>query len=95
MGEPCLSLQQYASNPSQSLNVELTTEGGNHILPEQGLHFDPDIEIDSFTMTHTVESETIICTSPRTRRHYSYFRYATQYAWTSGVTFSGSISGTV
>ena len=61
VGEPCLTLQQYASNPSQSLNVALTMEPGNHILPEQGLTFNG---IDSFTMT--AESATLICTLPET-----------------------------
>ena len=58
----------------QSLNTALTMESGNHILAEQGLHFDSGIGVDSFTMT--AESATKICTSPETI-HHCFFSYHT------------------
>ena len=35
VGEPCLTLNQYVSNPSTTLNITLTREVGNHLLMQE------------------------------------------------------------
>jgi hypothetical protein len=48
-GEPCLTLEQYANNPSQGPRVTLVMESGNHDLKQQ---FDT-IELTDSTVTNS------------------------------------------
>ena len=50
-GEPCLTLQQYASNRRQLSNAVLTLESGNHLLQDSGLTFNSDNTVENITMT--------------------------------------------
>ena len=83
MGEPCLTLTEYASLSSQSSNVTLILESGNHYLTEPITWSDSDINnIESFVMTTDQEHANIII-------HMSQMLDASvsQFVQISGITF--------
>ena len=81
-GEPCLTLKQYASHPSQSSNVTLIMESGSHLLQDPRFHLG-SYAARSYSFIMTAQSAKIITTSSIT---ITYTRYVT----ISGITFIGS-----
>ncbi len=52
-GEPCLTLEQYANNPSQGPRVTLVMESGNHVLKQQRFNLEltgSTVTVTNFTM---------------------------------------------
>ena len=64
IGKPCLSLQQYASSPSQDSNVTLVIESGTHKLQSMEMLI---TRIDNFIMT--AEGAQIVFYVPRAVVH--------------------------
>ena len=80
-GEPCLTLQQYVTNPSLSSNITFELHPGNHSLASQISMQN----INSFTMRAN-PSATVTCNQQL--REPFYF-YQLQQVYVSGITFVG------
>ena len=78
-GEPCLTLQQYVTNPSLSSTITLEVHPGNHSL-DSVLRVQ---NINSFTMMANT-SATVTCSQQRSL----YFNQL-QQVHVSGITFVG------
>ena len=79
IGVPCLTLQQYASNPSRSQNITFLTEPGIYSLSTVLTVSDGY----SFTMSST--NATVTCTSATARFEFN----AVENVHISGMTFQG------
>ena len=91
VGEPCLTLQQYASYPSKSANVTLILESGTHKLDRFDLRF-----VSSHTEHFTIASEMayIILTHDYSPYYYYYYYYNQRARFHfSGISFIGRTSG--
>ena len=78
IGEPCLTLQQYASNPSLSSNVTLELESGNHNL------LDSTLEVLNIASFKIIANEATI----RCSENSGYIRInSVQEVYISGITF--------
>ena len=86
MGEPCLTLRQYASNPSQSSYITLILEPGDHYLTEP-ISRSGSNSIISFVMT--AEHANIIHMS---QNSYHFDISVSQFVQISGVTFIGNFT---
>lgn len=81
IGEPCLTLQQYASNPSRQSNVTLELEQGQHSLLDITLGIS---NIDSLQFIGESESTTVVTC----RRYSSYINIDTvSQVQVKGITF--------
>jgi predicted outer membrane repeat protein len=91
MGQPCLTLEQYASHHRQgSPNVTLTIESGNHFLQSSELQFGQySNRINGLTVnTEHPGAKVVYNTSPR---GYVYNHFYAQYnIQINGITFIGS-----
>jgi hypothetical protein len=91
IGQPCLTLEQYASHHRQgSSNVILTIESGNHFVQSSELQFGQySNRINSLTVNaEHPGAKVIYTTSPR---DYVYNRFYAQYnIQINGITFIGS-----
>ena len=86
-GEPCLTLEQYVSHPSQSSNITLIMESGNHFL--RAHRFYTEISAGRIVITGEGSGANIIHESPTSSLPF-YFDYK---AWTiqiNGVSFISS-----
>ena len=85
-GEPCLTLRQYAANPSLSSNVTLELHSGNHRL-------DSTISatnINSFIMTSRANATVTVNCSQLQSGYYDWFRFdRVQQLYFSGISFVG------
>ena len=85
-GEPCITLRQYAANPSLSSNVTLELHSGNHRL-------DSTISatnINSFIMTSRANATVTVNCSQLQSGYYYWFRFdRVQQLHVSGITFVG------
>ena len=94
IGQPCLTLEQYASHHRQgSSNVILTTESGNHFLQSSPLRFGQySNRMNSFIMnTEQPETKIIYTTSPREIEYISgnIILFYANYVRINGITFIG------
>ena len=82
-GRPCLTLQQYSSNPSRNLSITLELLTGNHHLESQLFVSN----INSFALVaSTAERTTVTCGQS------SYFRFGQlQHTHVHNITFVGCI----
>lgn len=85
IGEPCLTLQQYAASPSQDSNVTLIIESGTHRLQHLG-ELTTGSGVDYFTMTavHVQKGAAHIVFYAPSPIDYYYYNYniRTAYALT-------------
>ena len=88
-GEPCLTLQQYASNRRQLSNAVLTLESGNHLLQDSGLTFNSDNTVENFTMTSKNASITWSRTGTTSFFQIMYTYYS-QNVYITNITFTGN-----
>ena len=86
MGEPCLTLKQYAYHPSESSHINMALESGNHLLTES-ISLSSSYITDSFMLT--AENAKIVYTSSKPSR---FDISASQLVWISGITFTGSFT---
>ena len=83
IGEPCLTLQQYAANPSLN-NVTLLLYPGNHRLDSQL----SSSNTNTFIMKATT-SASVFC-SQKLYPSIQFFVFSQlQYAYVDGITFNG------
>ena len=83
-GEPCLTLQQYAANPSQRPTVTLVLEPGNHVIKESRVLIGTSSTATNFTMISNgamIVFESIASLAIRSSNGYAELR---------GITFSAS-----
>ena len=80
-GEPCLTLQQYVTNPSLSSSISFELHSGNHSLDSE-LRVQ---NINSFTMRANT-SATITC---RQQLYQAFYFHQLQQLHISGITFIG------
>ena len=99
IGEPCLTLKQYAASPSQDSNVTLVIESGTHRLQ---IEAELATRIDYFTMLaghghKDIDATHIVFYDPRSIYYY-YSHYTINYALTSHISrihFSSSAGYTL
>ena len=89
VGEPCLTLQQYASYPSKSANVTLILESGTHKLDRFNSRF-VSSHIEHFTIAS--EMAYIILTHDSSLYYYYYYNQEARLHF-SGISFVGRAGG--
>ena len=98
--EPCLTLQQYAYNPSLGSNssVSLTVESGTHVLQGVGINFDSESDVGVATTDFNMTGEGTRGVYGTFRGHYyspiMSIRNA-RYVNIRGVTFVSNNKGFV
>ena len=89
VGEPCLTVQQYASYPSKSANVTLILESGTHKLDRFDSQF-VSSHIEHFTIAS--EMAYIILTLDSSLYYYYYYNERARFHF-SGISFVGRAGG--